>query len=117
VIWEGIERQELAEIRPGEGPTGTTFQTGVASIRDDIDTSGGCLAEPVANIPLRLNGQVIGVFALFATFEQKTRFIPVDFEFFQLLSSQAAAAVIAARLFVQADGNAPSLEAFFDLGV
>jgi hypothetical protein len=55
--------------------------------------------------------------ALFSTFEQKTRFLPVDYEFFKLLAAHAASAVVAARLFAEGGGKTPGIDAFLDLGM
>jgi hypothetical protein len=48
---------------------------------------------------------------------QKNRFDAVDYELFRLLGQHAAAALVSASLFAQADRRLPGLEAFLDLSV
>ena len=55
--------------------------------------------------------------AIFSTLSQKNRFDAVDFELFRLLGQHAAAALVSASLFAQADRRLPGLEAFLDLSV
>ncbi|HVJ22247.1 MAG TPA: hypothetical protein VM686_42870, partial [Polyangiaceae bacterium] len=61
--------------------------------------------------------RVVGVIAIFSTLTQKTRFDAVDFELFKLLGQHAAAALVCASLFAQAERKLPGLEAFLDLSV
>jgi hypothetical protein len=60
---------------------------------------------------------VVGVIAIFATLAQKRKFDTIDFELFKLLGQHAAAALVAASLFAQAERKLPGLEAFLDLSV
>jgi GAF domain-containing protein len=58
--------------------------------------------------------KVYGVFAIYATLEQKPRFLPVDFELFKLLGAHAAGALVCACLFANAGHKIPSFDPFFD---
>jgi hypothetical protein len=59
----------------------------------------------------------VGIIAILSTLSQTERFDTVDFELVKLLGQHAAAALISASLFVQADRKLPGLEAFLDLSV
>ena len=68
-------------------------------------------------IPLSVDDRIVGMIAIFSTLSQKERFDTVDFELFKLLGQHAAAALISASLYVQAERKLPGLEAFLDLSV
>jgi GAF domain-containing protein len=86
-------------------------------VSEDEDTSAGSPDSPAAVIPLVVDEKVVGVIAIFSTLSQKTRFDTVDFELFKLLGQHAAAALVSASLFAQAERKLPGLEAFLDLSV
>lgn len=91
-----------------------------AMLRGDVvygagDTSKGSFAHPAACVPMRVDGRVIGVIAVFATLSQKTEFLHADEELCKLLAAQAATALVNARLFTDAGRKIPGLGAFVDL--
>jgi myosin heavy subunit len=81
----------------------------------ESDTSKGSLQDPAALIPLLMDGKALGVIAVFATLTQKTGFVHADEELFNVLRSQAAPALVNARLFTDAGRKVPGLGAFMDL--
>ena len=83
----------------------------------ESDPSKGTIAAPAAILPLTVDDQAVGVIAIFSTLSQKTRFDTIDFELFKLLGQHAAAALVGASLFAQAERKVPGLEAFIDLSV
>jgi GAF domain-containing protein len=93
------------------------FTSGESQIEEKGDPSKGGPDRPAAVIPLVVDERVVGVIAIFSTLAQKTRFDAVDFELFRLLGQQAAAALVSASLFAQAERRLPGLEAFLDLSV
>lgn len=113
---EGVPGNELLPVRVGGTRIGQVFTEGTASINDD-DPSRGSLAAPAAVIPLTVDDRIVGTIAIFSTLSQKERFDTVDFELFKLLGQHAAAALVGASLFVQAERKLPGLEAFLDLSV
>ncbi|MCU0689918.1 MAG: GAF domain-containing protein [Polyangiaceae bacterium] len=113
----GSAHAEPARIPLGEGPIGKTYSTGVSTISEDDDLPTRTVDRPAACVPLMLEGRVVGVVTVVATFEQKKKFLPVDYEFFNLLSGHAASAIIAARLFAEADRQIPRLEKLLEHGV
>ena len=117
VAFEGVRGEELSPSPVDNGPVGTVFQSGEASVVEDSDPSKGSLLRPAAIVPLSVDDQVVGVIAIFSTLSQKTRFDTIDFELFKLLGQHAASALVSASLFVQAERKMPGLEAFLDLSV
>jgi GAF domain-containing protein len=114
---EGIPGSKLLPVRVAGTPIGEAFQSGAAVVDEDSDPSQGTFDRPSAIIPLSIDDRVVGAVAIFSTLSQKKRFDTVDFELFKLLGQHAAAALVSASLFVQADRKLPGLEAFLDLSV
>jgi hypothetical protein len=114
---EGARAEEIGAVRVGEGPVGTAFLSGAAAIAETSDLPTRTVDSPAACVPLRVEDRVVGVISIFSTYEQKTKFVPVDYEFFKLLAAHAASAIVAARLFAERNGKTPGIEAFLDLGV
>lgn len=114
---EGVRGAELEPVSASSGPAGEVFTSGTAAIDGDGDPSRGSPERPAAVVPLSVDDQVVGVIAVFGTLSQKTRFDTIDFELFKLLGQHAAAALVSASLFAQAERRMPGLEAFVDLSV
>jgi hypothetical protein len=114
---EGVPGDELLPVPIAGSQLGGVFSSGSALVEEEGDPSQGGPDRPAAVIPLVVDERVVGVIAIFSTLAQKTRFDAVDFELFRLLGQQAAAALVSASLFAQADRQLPGLEAFLDLSV
>jgi GAF domain-containing protein len=114
---EGVPGNELSPVPIAGTRLGEVMQTGEAKVEEELAPSHGDLNRPAAVIPLAVDERVVGVIAIFSTLAQKTRFDAVDFELFRLLGQQAAAALVSASLFAQAERRLPGLEAFLDLSV
>ncbi len=114
---EGVPGKDLLPVRVAGTRIGQAFQTGRAVIDGELDPSHGSIDTPPAVLPLAIEDRVVGVIAIFSTLTQKTRFDAVDFELFKLLGQHAAAALVSASLFAQAERKLPGLEAFLDLSV
>lgn len=113
---EGVPGGELVPVPVAGSPLGAALNSGRAETTEG-DPSRGSVDQPAAVIPLLVEDRVVGVIAIFSTLAQKTHFDAVDFELFKLLGAQAAAALVSASLFHQADRKLPGLEAFLDLSV
>lgn len=117
IAHEGVPGDVLVPLRIEHGPLAEALKSGSAHVREDLDTSRGTPDSPAAVVPLSVDDKVVGVIAIFSTLSQKTHFDTVDFELFKLLGQHAAAALVAASLFSQAERKLPGLEAFLDLSV
>jgi len=117
VFHQGMNASEVRNVQPGQGVIGEAFMHGTGYVSEDDTITGGTFEAPAAAIPLRIDERVVGVLAVFQTFEQKRRFMSVDLEFFKLLGGQAAAALAAAGLLAAADGKLPGAEFYVELGI
>lgn len=116
IAFEGVPGQDLSPVQVESAPLGDVFRSGSAAVIEG-DPSKGTTKSPAAVLPLTVDDQAVGVIAIFSTLSQKTRFDTIDFELFKLLGQHAAAALVGASLFAQAERKVPGLEAFIDLSV
>jgi hypothetical protein len=112
---EGVNAADVARVPAQKGPIGRAFASGEVSFDLARDISKGSIEDPVAIIPMHIDGRVHGVIAIFGTLTQKTEFVNIDRELFKLLGAQAAPALVNARLFTDAGRNVPGIQAFVDL--
>jgi prefoldin subunit 5 len=107
VGWEGIAETELGPIEVGAGKIGEACATGLTAVRDDGPLGEGGLGDPLAVVPLLVEGRPVGAIAVLSLLEQKQGWATVDTELFHLLGAHAAPALVAASLY----GRAPQVEA------
>lgn len=96
----GLEANVYQSIAFGSGRIGRAAQSGRAWLAGD---AGPAVETPIesglsACVPMRLEGRVIGVIAVFRLLPQKNGFTRVDLELFDLLGVQAATALFSATL-------------------
>jgi hypothetical protein len=115
VTSEGVEASDVARLPVLEGVIGRAFAGGEVTSRVERDLTHASIEDPVAVIPLHIDGRTIGAIAIFGTLPQKTEFVHIDRELFKLLGAQAAPALVNARLFTDAGRKVPGLQAFLDL--
>jgi GAF domain-containing protein len=99
----GVDATPLARIPIGSGRIGGVAVSGEAFLAaDGMEDPAGLVVEAerrlTACVPLRIDGEVTGAIAIFRLLEQKPGLERIDFEIFDLLASQAATALHAARL-------------------
>jgi GAF domain-containing protein len=112
---EGVDVADIARIPARKGPIGRAFTSGEVAYDVARDVSRASLEDPVAIIPLQIDGHIHGVIAIFGTLPQKTEFVTIDRELFKLLGAQAAPALVNARIFTDAGRKVPTIHAFVDL--
>jgi len=115
VASEGQSFADIATLPVDEGQVARVYTTGKMFYDSDNDVSKGTVERPAAAVPLVIDGQPIGVIAIFGTLPQKTAFDDQDSELFRLLGTQAALALVSARLFTDAGRRVPGVQAFLDL--
>lgn len=96
---EGILENELVPVRVGEGAIGSVCASGTSSVRQGDPLGQGTLDDPLAVLPMLVDGQTVGVIAIVGLLEQKHAWVQVDQELFHLLGSHAAAALLSAHLY------------------
>jgi hypothetical protein len=101
----GIPRERAPIIRSGEGVLGRTAKSGQSYLDGGIRMGELNLTEPAIATPLRVGDETVGVVAIWDFLAQKTALAEVDFELFNLLSSHAAVALLAAERNAQAGGK------------
>jgi predicted RNase H-like nuclease (RuvC/YqgF family) len=112
---EGVDVADVNRVSAHQGPIGRAFTSGELVYDVARDVSNASLEDPVALIPLHMDGRVHGVIAIFGTLPQKTEFVTIDRELFKLLGVQAAPALVNARIFTDAGRKVPTIRAFVDL--
>ena len=115
---EGIAREQVPVMRPGEGAVGGVVASGkplVGTIRllPPMDPAGASTAQtahsahapftfdldhPVTVSPLRIRDRVVGAIVVWEFLQQKTELQDVDHELFNLLAAHAATAIYSAQL-------------------
>jgi GAF domain len=98
VASRGVEPRRLKSVATLEGPIGDVCLTGVPRVLDSVSPKAG---EPIAVIPLLVDGQVVGVIAVQALLPHKRDWALVDHELFKLLCAQAGSALVGAALYAQ----------------
>lgn len=115
VTSEGVDASDVARLAVTHGAIGRAFADGEVTSRMEGDLTEASIEDPVAVIPLHIDGRTIGAIAIFGTLPQKTEFVHIDRELFKLLGAQAAPALVNARLFTDAGRKVPGIQAFLDL--
>ncbi len=113
---EGVPGNSLGAI-PLASPVGKVVQAGKAAIDDERESNKLDLDNPPVIIPLVIDDSSVGAISIFATLNQKPRFIGTDYELFKLLGHHAATALVGASLFDQTGRKLPGAESFRDLSV
>lgn len=113
---ENIDEKRHGRITPGgDDPASPAVEraylTGVPSIAEgELPHHGE--STPAAVVPMHFDDRVVGIIVVFSVFEQKTRFLPVDFELFKMLGAHAASALTGALLYAAPGAKIPGPEAF-----
>jgi GAF domain-containing protein len=86
----GIDAGQYAEVPLATGIVGECARSGLIHVR----AAEAPPDEPAACVPLHFDGNVTGVLVLFRLLEHKLGFEDVDYALFELLSRQAAIALL-----------------------
>src|SRR5262249_38785962 len=91
----GLAGEDCPPIPVGSGLIGLTARTGEILVVDPAQPSGatGLESRLTACVPLKLDGKVTGVIAIFRLLPQKGGIEDLDRELFDLLATQAAFAL------------------------
>jgi len=104
----GIDPTPLQQVKLGRGAIGTSAQTGNVA-----KWPRGAWPEPeqslTACVPLKLDGRVTGVIAIFGLLPQKSDLGPLDLELFDLLATHAATALYCTSLHAKTNSLAGSI--------
>lgn len=113
VASEFLEESSVVSVKLGHGVIGDACLTGLQRIREP-SSAAGTLEDPIAVIPMLVEGQPVGAIAIVSLLGQKDGWASVDRELFQILGGQAGTALIAAHLYQPAIGPAGNLRGVRD---
>lgn len=116
VASEFLDDSTVVPVKLGHGAIGDACLTGLQRIREP-STDGrpqGTLEDPLAVVPMLVEGQPVGAIAIVTLLGQKDGWASVDRELFQILGGQAGTALIAAHLYQPALGPAGNLRGVRD---
>ena len=98
----GIDDARYRSVQLGDGLIGKVAQSGEAYISERPPTDGDGDGGLTACIPLKLNGKVTGVIAVFRLLGHKSALKDVDHELLDLLATHAGTALYCSRLCAEA---------------
>lgn len=111
IAFEGLDEKDVASIPLGSGPVGEACLTGLRFVRET--NLHEVREQPVAIIPMLVEGRTIGAIEIRTVLEQKTAWASLDHELFELVANQAGMAMIAANQYEdQSGGPAEALVGF-----
>lgn len=100
-------------IDVGAGPIGEACMTGIRRVREER-LHEGSLDDPVAILPIVVEGRAVGAIAIARLLEQKREWVSVDHELFELVHAQAGVALIASNLYATQSAPGQALRGFVD---
>ncbi|WP_020677465.1 response regulator [Geopsychrobacter electrodiphilus] len=114
---EGFEDdQQIPEIKVGEGLLG-----GVAERCENYfgtDMAGQGSDDPLAPlvaIPLMIQGELLGLLAIYRLFIQKEELASIDYQLFSMLGDHAATALFSSTLYGRSERKRQTYQGFMDL--
>jgi len=111
VGWEGEIAQQLDSMALSEGLEGIVVRSGEAFFTDDAGEEG----EICACIPLKIQGRVVGVIALYKLLPHKVILNGLDHKLLGLLAGHAATALVSSNLYSITDRKLKTMEGFISL--
>ncbi len=115
VAAEGIEPQEIENIKIGNGTVGEVAAAGESYFAEDLNREAIDLNNPVACVPLKIKEDVIGLLVIYKLLSQKDCFKNIDFELFNLLAGHAATAIYSAKLYSLSERKLSTIQGFLGL--
>jgi hypothetical protein len=115
VAAEGIEPNEIQNVKIGDGIIGEVAQGGESHFADQLNRDEIDLQNPVACVPLKIKEEVIGLLVIYRLLTQKECFNNIDFELFNLLAGQAATAIYSAKLYSLSERKLSTIQGFLGL--
>jgi len=113
---EGVEERFPSESLPvGEGVVGEVTASGKPFFFDPKTQADLEVGLPLAAIPLNIKGRTVGVIVLYKLLSQKAGFTPTDMQILELLATDAATALVSARLNSTMGRRLKTIEGFFQL--
>jgi nitrate/nitrite-specific signal transduction histidine kinase len=116
VAGEGIrERLPATSLPSGEGVVGEVATSGEAFYFEPKSESEQEVGLPRAAIPMRMDGESVGVMVIYKLLSHKAGFSDLDHQLLELLAAHAATALVSARLHSLLDRKLKTMEGFIQL--
>ncbi len=110
---EGVLGGPLNAISLEEGYIGEAARTRRIYINEK---GAGDPSDPLACIPLTIEGQLVGMIVIFSLLSQKKgKFNQADMEMFELLAAHAAAAIAASSIYAHAEDRLKTVEGYISV--
>lgn len=114
---EGFEDdQHVPEVKMGEGLLGETAARGENFFAKEM---AGQEAEdplsPLVAIPLMIQGELLGLLAIYRLFIQKEQLASIDYQLFSMLGEHAATALFSSTLYGRSERKRQTYQGFMDL--
>ncbi len=110
------EDQPMPEIKIGEGLLGEVASKGENYFVDEMvgQESTDPLA-PLVAIPLMIQGELLGLLAIYRLFIQKEQLASIDYQLFSMLGEHAATALFSSTLYGRSERKRQTYQEFMDL--
>lgn len=118
VASEGMENEDMPEIKVGDGVIGLSAKKGEEYFTEDMSnlTSKDVdLLNPIVSIPMKIKDRIIGCLVIHKLFQQKTEFTTLDYELFTLLAGHTATAIFSSKLYSHSERKLNTMQGFIDL--
>ena len=112
---EGLDARSKEVVAFGKGALGQCAESGEIYVAPDGVSLHEHKQDPVACIPLKVDGRLLGVIGIFRLLTQKEAFRSVDSDLFELLGGHAATAIYVSKLYSASERKRSTLEGFIDL--
>ncbi len=114
---EGFEESDVfPEVPLGEGVLGRTAASKENYFYDGLLSEGSDdPLEPIVAIPLIIQGQMIGLLAIYQLFIQKEQLESIDYQLFSMLGEHAATALFSSTLYGRSERKRQTYQGFVDL--
>jgi len=113
---EGFEAEAFPPVNSGEGLLGAVVSGSKSYYQEESVTQGSDdPLQPLAAIPLQIQGAPMGVLAVYRLFTQKERFEPIDYQLFSMMAEHAATALFSSNLYEESERKRETYRGFMDL--
>jgi len=114
---EGYEEgYQMPEIKMGEGLLGEIASKSENYFADEmIGQSSEDPLAPLVAIPLMIQGELLGLLAIYRLFIQKEQLASIDYQLFSMLGDHAATALFSSTLYGRSERKRQTYQGFMDL--
>ncbi|MCF6178677.1 MAG: response regulator [Geopsychrobacter sp.] len=114
---EGFEdHQQIPEVKMGEGLLGEIAESKENYFAQEMTGSeSDDPLIPLVAIPLMIQGELLGLLAIYRLFIQKEQLASIDYQLFSMLGDHAATALFSSTLYGRSERKRQTYQGFMDL--